>query len=169
MIDKTVGPRQGAVWKFPLTFNSGIMRARFHPVDGQLYLCGLRGWGTSGVKDGQFCRVRFTGKSAPIPVGYRFLKTGLEFTFSDPLDKTSAEDDEKWAGTWSEALKKTPSAKELQEIRITTVRPSADRKTVTVGLDKVCAVPNFALQYGIKAADGSKVSGELHGTIHCVP
>ena len=169
MIDKTADPWQGAVWKFPFTFNSGIMRARFHPVDGQLYLCGLRGWGTSAVKDGQFCRVRFTGKSAPIPVGYRFLKTGLEFTFSDPLDKTSAEDDEKWAGTWSEALKKTPSAKELQEIRITTVRPSADRKTVTVGLDKVCAVPNFALQYGIKAADGSKVSGELHGTIHCVP
>jgi hypothetical protein len=169
MIDKTADPWQGAVWKFPLTFNSGIMRARFHPIDGQLYLCGLRGWGTSAVKDGQFCRVRFSGKSAPIPVAYRVVKDGLEFTFSDTLDKASAEDDENWAGTWSEALKKTPSAKELQEMPITTVRLSADRKTVTIGLDKMRAVPNFALQYRIKAADGSKVSGELHGTIHRAP
>jgi hypothetical protein len=169
MIDKGGEPWQGAVWKFPLTFNSGIMRARFGPVDGQLYLCGLRGWGTSAVKDGQFCRVRFTGKSAPIPLHYRVVSAGLEFTFSDPLDRTTAEDDENWAGTWSEALKKTPSAKELQEMPITTVRLLADRKTVTIGLDKLHAVPNFTLQYRIKAADGSKVSGELHGTIHRIP
>jgi hypothetical protein len=169
MIDKTADAWQGAVWKFPLTFNSGIMRARFHPIDGQLYLCGLRGWGTSAVKDGQFCRVRFTGKSAPIPVSYRAVKGGLEFTFSDPLDKATAEDDENWAGTWTSALKKTPSAKELQEMPITAVRLSADRKAVTIGLDKTRAVPNFALQYRIKAADGSTVSGELHGTIHRVP
>jgi hypothetical protein len=169
MIDKGGDPWQGAVWKFPLTFNSGIMRARFHPVDGQLYLCGLRGWGTNAVKDGQFCRVRYTGKSAPIPIAYRVVKTGLEFTFSDPLDKATAEDDENWAGTWTEALKKSPSAKELQEMPITSVRLAADQKTVTIALDTMRAVPNFALQYRIKAADGSKVSGELNGTIHRVP
>ena len=169
MIDKTAEPWQGAVWKFPLAFNSGIMRARFHPVDGQLYLCGLRGWGTSAVKDGQFCRVRYTGNKTPIPVGYRVVHGGLEFTFSEALDKVSAEDDENWAGTWSEALKKTPSAKELQEMPITSVRLAADRKTVTISLDKMRAVPNFALQYRLKAADGSKVSGELNGTIHRIP
>jgi hypothetical protein len=30
-------------------------------------------------------------------------------------------------------------------------------------------VPNFSLQYRIKSADGAKVAGELHGTIHRVP
>ena len=45
LIDKTAEPWQGAVWKFPLALNSGIMRARFSPTDGQLYVCGLRGWG----------------------------------------------------------------------------------------------------------------------------
>src|ERR1019366_6480317 len=169
MIDKTAEPWQGAVWKFPLPFTSGIMRARFNPTDGQLYVCGLRGWGTNAVKDGQFARVRYTSNKTPIPVGYRVAKTGLEFTFSEPLDKATAEDDDNWAGTWSEALKKSPSAKELQEMPITSVRLSDDRRTVTIALDRMRAVPNFALQYRIKGADGSRISGELNGTIHRVP
>ena len=52
---------------------------------------------------------------------------------------------------------------------ITAVRLSADRKTATIALEKVRAVPNFALQYRIKSADGATVSGELNGTIHRVP
>jgi hypothetical protein len=169
LIDKTAEPWQAAVWKFPLTFYSGIMRARFNPKDGQLYVCGLRGWGTSAVKDGQFARVRFTGDNTPIPVGYRVVKAGIEITFSNALDKTATEDDENWAGTWSGVLKKVPTAKEMQEMPITSVRLAADRKTVTINLEKTRPVPNFALQYRIKAANGAKVSGELNGTIHRVP
>ena len=169
MIDKSAEPWQGCVWKFPLTFNSGIMRARFNPKDGQLYVCGLRGWGTSAVKDGQFARVRFTGNESPIPLDYRVSKAGLEFTFTGPLDKKSAEDDDNWAGVWSDALKKTPGPKDLREMPITAVRLSEDKKTVTIAVDKLRPVPNFSLQYRIKSAGGSKVEGELHGTIHRVP
>ncbi|MBI2807422.1 MAG: hypothetical protein HYX68_20765 [Planctomycetes bacterium] len=169
LIDKTAEPWQGAVWRFPLTFNSGIMRARFNPKDGQLYVCGLRGWGTSAVKDGQFARIRYTGKNVPIPVGYRVVKSGLEFTFSAPLDKKATEDDGNWAGTWSGVLKKVPSAKEMQDMPISTITLGADRRTVTIELEKMRTVPNFALQYRIKAADGTNVNGELNGTIHRVP
>ncbi len=169
LIDKTAEPWQGAVWKFPLQFNSGIMRARFNPVDGQLYVCGLRGWGTSAVKDGQFARVRYTGNDLPIPVGYRVVKAGIEIAFSTPLDKASAEDEENWAGTWSGVLKKVPSAKEMQEMPITSTRLSDDRKTVTIMIDKLRPVPNFALQYRVKSAMGASVSGELNGTVHRVP
>jgi hypothetical protein len=169
LIDKTAEPWQGAVWKFPLTFNSGIMRARFHPKDGQLYVCGLRGWGTSAVKDGQFARVRYTGKDLPIPISYRVVRTGIEIGFSNALDKPAAEDDDNWAGAWSSVLKKVPTAKETQELPIKSIRLSDDRKLVTIALDKVQTAPNFALQYRIKAADGAKVEGELNGTIHRVP
>lgn len=169
LIDRQAEPWQGAVWKLPLPFTSGIMRGRFHPIDGQLYLCGLRGWGTSAVKDGQFCRVRYTGKLAPIPVGYRVKKDGIALTFSDPLDRAAAEDEDNWAGVCSGTLKKTPSAKEMQEMPITSIRLAADRKTVTIELEKMRIVPNFALQYRLKAADGSACSGEINGTIHRIP
>ena len=62
-----------------------------------------------------------------------------------------------------------PNAKETQEMPIASARLSADRKTVTIGLEKMRAVPNFTLQYRIKAADGATVSGELNGTIHRIP
>ncbi len=169
LIDKTAEPWQGAVWKFPLQFNSGIMRPRFNPADGQLYVCGLRGWGTSAVKDGQFARVRYTGNDLPIPIGYRVVKAGIEITFSAALDKKIAEDEENWAGTWSGVLKKVPSAKEMQEMPITSTRLADDSKTVTIALDKLRPVPNFNLQYRLKSASGAPVSGELHGTVHRVP
>jgi hypothetical protein len=38
------------------------MRARFRKQDGQLYVCGLRGWQTAGVMDACLQRVRNTGK-----------------------------------------------------------------------------------------------------------
>lgn len=41
------GTMQGGVPRFPVNFQSGMMRARFSPADGQLYLAGLRGWQTT--------------------------------------------------------------------------------------------------------------------------
>jgi len=110
-----------------------------------------------------------TKKALPIPIGYRVVKMGIELTFSGALDKAAVEDDDNWAGTWSGVLKKVPSAKEMQEMPITSARLAADRKTVTIALDKLRPVPNFALQYRLKATDGASVSGELNGTIHRIP
>src|SRR5204863_1437416 len=60
--EKVGDVRQGGVVKFPLKFATGVCRARFSPVDGQLYLGGLKGWQTDGAKDGAIQRVRYTGK-----------------------------------------------------------------------------------------------------------
>jgi hypothetical protein len=170
LIDKQAEPWQGAVWKFPLTFSSGIMRARFHPVDKQLYLCGLRGWGTSAVRDGQFCRVRSTGESTgAVPVGYRIDKEGIVLEFSTPLDSKSAEDTDSWAGTWTAVLKKTPKAKEVEEMPIASVQSFKDRKQVLIRIERFRPVPNFTLQYQLRTAAGEPLSGEIHGTIHRVP
>ncbi|HXI49974.1 MAG TPA: DUF6797 domain-containing protein, partial [Candidatus Saccharimonadales bacterium] len=38
------GRMQGGVVKFPLRFTSSVMRAKFHPRDGQLYIAGLSEW-----------------------------------------------------------------------------------------------------------------------------
>ena len=50
--------------KFPLKFGTGLMRGRMNPRDSQVYVCGLRGWQTTGVKNGALQRVRYTG--APV-------------------------------------------------------------------------------------------------------
>lgn len=170
LIDKQAEPWQAAVWTFPLRFNSGIMRARMHPVDGQLYLCGLRGWDSNAVKDGQFCRVRYTGAKTPVPVGYKVVASGLEITFSGPLTKASAEDDQNWSGDWQDPFP-VPGRKQLkkQDMPIVACKLGNDGRTVTVQMESVQRVSNFELNYRLKGVDGSTVNGALHGTIHRVP
>jgi hypothetical protein len=87
---------QGGVAQFPLKFQSGIMRARFHPRDGQLYVAGLRGWQTTGIKNGCFQRVRYTGKPVRMPVGLEVKKDGVLLTFTCSLDTKTASDPENW-------------------------------------------------------------------------
>src|SRR5688500_10771925 len=65
--DEAPGVKQGGIVQFPLKFDSGIMRARFHPIDGQLYVAGLKGWQTGGTRDGCLQRVRYTGGKLLLP------------------------------------------------------------------------------------------------------
>src|SRR5690606_22738769 len=47
------GMTQAAVVRLPHQFNSGIMRARVNPVDGQVYATGLTGWqGPPNAREG---------------------------------------------------------------------------------------------------------------------
>ena len=87
---------QGGVTKFPLQFQSGIMRARFSPADGQLYVAGLRGWQTSGLKNGCLQRVRYTGAETRMPIELHVKKDGLELRFTAALDTQTARDPENW-------------------------------------------------------------------------
>jgi hypothetical protein len=83
---------QAAAWRFPLTFATGIMRGAFRPQDGQLYVCGLRGWQTAGTKDGAIQRVRYTGKPMHMPASFAVHQNGIKLTFTCELDKETAAD-----------------------------------------------------------------------------
>jgi hypothetical protein len=88
--------QQGGVVRFPVNFQSGIMRARFNPADGQLYVAGLRGWQTTGVKNGAFQRVRYTGAPVRMPIGLHATKRGVRLDFACALDPASANDPQNW-------------------------------------------------------------------------
>jgi|GEM_PF-110905 len=77
--------------EFPFRFDSGAMRGRFSPHDGQLYVTGLRGWTTSAVTDGCLQRVRYTGQPIDMPVSATAYSNGIALSFTDPLDKDAAE------------------------------------------------------------------------------
>lgn len=99
---------QGGVARFPLQFQSGVMRARFNPADGQLYVGGLRGWQTTGLKNGAFQRVRYTGAPTRMPIALHAKKGGVELTFTTPVNTQTAADPENynvevWDYVWSSA------------------------------------------------------------------
>jgi hypothetical protein len=97
LFDEGAGRKQGGVARFPLSFSSGIHRARFSPADGQLYVAGMRGWQTTGVRDGCLQRVRWTGKAAALPVSLRTRPGAVELGFPEILDPEVATDAESFA------------------------------------------------------------------------
>ncbi|WP_009965098.1 DUF6797 domain-containing protein [Verrucomicrobium spinosum] len=90
--DVASGQAQGAAWELPADFLSGAQRGRFHGQDGQLYVSGMYGWGCYGPKDGCLQRVRFTGGTQPLPVGWEVRRNGVMITFNHPVDAAVTRD-----------------------------------------------------------------------------
>ena len=74
------GVVQGGVFELPIRLSSSAMRARFNPVDKQLYVSGFRGWQTNGGTG--FQRVRFLSDEKPVPLKLEAYQNGLPSTES---------------------------------------------------------------------------------------
>ena len=171
---------QGGVVRFPLDFDSGLMRARFNAVDGQLYVAGLKGWQTRAAKDGCFQRVRYTGKPVHMPTELHVLKGGLSITFTSPVDPETAKDPdnysvEQWNYIFSEdygspdVSRDNPKKKGHDTVDISGIDLSPDQKTITLRIADLKPVMQMKTVMKIKAADGSPMNWELDNTINIVP
>ncbi len=171
---------QGAVVKFPLKFESGIMRARFSPKDGQLYVAGLKGWQTSGAKDAAFQRVRYSGAEVCMQNSLHITDKGIHIGFTTPLDEQSAVDAQnyslqvynyQWTQQYGSPDFKVsdPSVKGHDTLTVNSVTLSADKKCVFIAVSDLKPVDQFRLKMNIKTASGDPVPPEVSGTINVVP
>ena len=178
--EEVEGYAQGGVMTLPLQFDSGIMRARFSPRDGQLFVCGVGGgWQTNGVRDGAIHRVRYTGKTVTMPVRFNVAHNGFTVSFAGPLDPAAAADSqnysvEAWNYKWSEKYGSPeysvadPAKKARDTWTVKSVK-MIDDHTVFLEVPEVQAVMQLELAYKIKAADGSAVNQQVYYTINRVP
>ncbi|HEY1172776.1 MAG TPA: DUF6797 domain-containing protein [Verrucomicrobiae bacterium] len=189
MYEEVDGQMQGAVVRFPLNFDSGIMRGHFSPFDGQLYMAGLRVWQSSGAREGAFHRVRYTGKAVNMPKELHVKPNGIEITFTNPLDAELAKDPEnyaldqwnyKWAQEYgSKMYSVADSTKTLgdkgqstfkgEDVKISAVKLSNGNKTVFLEFSNVQPVMQYRIRYNLDSADGDLVRQEIYGTINKVP
>lgn len=178
--EMTDGVPQGGVVRLPLHFESGIMRARFSPTDGQLYVCGLKGWQTNARHQGCLQRVRYTGQPANLPISLHIKHDGIELTFSGKLDPATANDGdsydiEQWNYRYSatygspELKVSNPSAQGHDVVSIKSATLQPDGKTVFLRIDNLQPVMQMAIQCKLDSADGSPVECEIDNTINKVP
>jgi len=177
LTEEVDGVTQAGLVRFPLKFPTGLMRGRCHPKDGQIYLCGLRGWQTDGTRDGGFYRVRFTGKPVHMPLELHALKDGLKITFTGELDLASATDlssyaIEQWnyiyTGNYGspEVSVADPNQKRHDQVEIKSVRLAQDKRTVLLEVPGLQPVHQMKIKMNLKAADGTEISQEIYNTIH---
>jgi hypothetical protein len=176
LLDKVDGEYQGGVVRFPFKFDSGVMRGRFNPKDGQLYLCGLVVWQSNGVKKGAVHRVRYTGKPVYMPTKLHATKQGVELTFTSPLDEGTATDlanwnieewNYKWSGDYGSPEFKVsePNVKGHDKVEVKSIHLSPDKKTVYLEMPAIQPVMQMKISANIKAADGTPMKQDVWNSI----
>jgi mono/diheme cytochrome c family protein len=169
------GVMQGAVTRFPLEFETGVMRGVFHPESGQLYGCGLYGWAGNKTRAGGVYRVRYTGQAVHMASELHFVRDGIVLGFTDALDADSATDPgnydvKAWNYHWTINYGSPDFRLNGQEGRDTwpveSATLSADHKRVFLHIPDIQRVMQLHVVFNLQAADGARLENFVHGTIH---
>jgi len=180
LVDEVAGVKQGGVVPLRLKFDAGIMRARVHPRDGQVWVCGLKGWETGGGRDGALQRVRYTGRPALFPHAMHVMHDAIRLSFTGELDPSAAGDAEnyaveQWNYRWSEQYGspeysvEEPKRVGHDAVTMRRVTVSADHKSVTLEIPGLSPVMQMKIRLRLKSAAGAPVEHEIYNTINRVP
>jgi hypothetical protein len=170
--EETDGQRQGGVVQLPIPdFPTGVMRGRFHPANGHLYVCGLVGWASNQQQDGGFFRVRYTGKPAYLPIKLRARPGQFDLTFSDPLDPASAGDPKNFhARIWGLRRTENYGSNHYDEhpLAIEAAQLANDQRTVELRIPALVPTWGMEVQCELQGIDGTQFKRRIHNSIYSV-
>ena len=163
----------------PGRFLSGAMRGAFSKKDGQLYVAGTRGWVSNAVRDGSFQRVRYTGKTVYLPLACNTYANGMRLTFSQPLDRSAAEDTGSYGiERWNYRYSKEYGSKEYSvvsadvvghdPVEIRSAKLSPDGRSIFLGIPDLRPCMQMMIKYNLKFEDGKSLRSDIYSTIHKV-
>lgn len=173
---------QAAIIKLPFDFQTGIMRARVNPADGQVYATGLDGWnggGRIGMGDKGIQRLRYTGRPEQFITDCRVGDRELRISFTQPLDQGSARDIEaytathwnyKWRASYGSDMYSPVTGEEgVDALEIESASLDASGKQLTLRIPGLRPVDQLRLQMDLRNRDATRFSEEVFWTIHRVP
>ncbi len=161
---------QGGIVELPVPrFSTGVMRGRFNPGDGQLYLCGLSAWGSTQPQLGGLYRIRKVDQPMHIPLGIKAATTGIEISFTDNLDERSVADTAHYTvKTWDLLRSRKYGSKHYNEqtLKVTKAVLGKDKKSVQLTIPEIKPTWVMEIQYRIKDDRGKNFDGSIQNTIH---
>ena len=177
--ERVDGRMQGGVVRLPADFSSSCMRGRFSPIDGQLYVVGLKGWQTSAARDGGFHRVRRTAAPLDVPTQLQTCDRGVYLSFDNELDAATASDPQSFGvQIWNYRYSSNYGSPEVSvldperqvergkenrdDLTVTAASLSPDRRTVFLAIDGMRPVHQMKITWDLDSADGRLLRGELH-------
>lgn len=184
VLTEEIGDRyQGGAINLPTTpgdFESGIMRGRFSPHDGQLYVSGLRGWQTRAIRDGCFQRLRYAGGPVHMPVAVKTYANGLALTFTEPLAAEMANDPdnffaEEWNYLWSSKYGSPdfsvsqPDEQGRDEVTVVSSTLLEDRRTIFLEMPDRKPVHQIQISWLLADDNGESFQGTYAHTINQRP
>jgi hypothetical protein len=162
---------QAAVCALPMPdFPTGVMRGRFHPENGDLYICGLSAWASRQTQqEGGFYRLRPTGKPACLPLAWQVGRDHIDITFSDATDALTASDVKRYrVKTWTVARSASYGGPHTEErnLAVTDARLLPDARTIRLKIPGLAPTRGIEIAFRWRSVDGSEVERVLTGTIN---
>lgn len=169
--EKVKQQMQGAIFELPIPpFPTGIIRGKFNPVDGHLYVCGMSAWATQQTqKPGGLYRVRYADKSIIAPLKVQARSDGVRLVFSTELDKKSTENLNNYkAKSWKLKRSAEYGSDRYNEINlvVSDVSLEKDGKSVEIKIMGMAPVDQLELTFKLKDVAGIETEGRIHSTIH---
>ncbi|HEX5102802.1 MAG TPA: heme-binding protein, partial [Pirellulaceae bacterium] len=168
--ERVGGLMQGGMCELPLpAFPTGIMRGRFHPQDGRLYVCGMFAWAGSATQPGGLYRIRATGRPMHVPLELHCRAGAVTIQLSDPVDPQSVAALDNFAvQTWS--LKRTENygSKHFDErkLRVDAASLASDGKTIQLTIPELHPTWGMEIKISLRATSGQAFERTIHNTIH---
>ena len=161
---------QGGIFELPIPrFSTGVMRGRFNPGDGQLYLCGLSAWGSTQPQLGGLYRIRKVDQPMTIPIGIEANKKGVKLVFTDRLDEGSiAELANFQVRTWDLLRSRKYGSKHHNEktLEVSSAVLGKDKKSVQLNIPNIEPTWVMEIKYQLKDDKGKNIEGLVQNTIH---
>jgi cytochrome c5 len=166
------GQLQGGVVRLPIQrLPTGATRGRWHPSNGQLYVCGMYAWAGNQQQDGGFFRVRMTGKPLNVPIQLEARRSAMVLMFSDPLDRSTGTNLSNYSvTTWDLLRSEEYGSDHLNQRTLTVTRASlsADGHTVTLNIPGLQPTRGMEILCRLRSADGLEFEQRIHNTIHAL-
>lgn len=162
------GSHQGGMIELPIpSFPTGVMRGRFSPLDGDLYLCGMFAWAGNATVPGGLYRLRATGKPIDLPVELHAKKSGLQLKFTSPL-QSDVNASQFQIRQWSLKRAANYGSKHYDEksLKIRGIVLSDDKMSATIDVEGLEPTWCMEIKFQLQSADGRPVNGTIHNTIH---
>ena len=162
---------QGGMCQLPIPdLPTGMIRGRFSPSDGQLYLGGMFSWaGSRQEQEGGLFRVSYKGQAVRMPTGLKATEETIDITFSEPLNSESASDTGRYKiKTWDLKRTKNYGSKHFNEksLNIVAARLLPDGKTVRLTIPELAPTWGMEISCRLEDQQGSEFRRVIHNTVH---
>jgi hypothetical protein len=128
----------------------------------------MSAWGTNQMmRGGGLYRVRYTGKTLPIPIKMKVLEKSIVLDFATPLDQAAAADLTNFeVKTWQLLRSKKYGSERLDQKVLEVTKAQAEGSRLTLSIKNLEKVDVITIDYNIKNAKGEPLKGSIQGTIH---
>lgn len=174
--EETTGRRpNGGIALLPGEFRSGASRLHFNASDGALYVAGTEGWQSYAVDNGSLQRLRFTGRSMPVPTTFDTRSNGLILRFNVEIDPSSVVLDHVFCQQWNylysagygspEYSVKEPGRQGHDHVPVRSIHLLPDQRSVFLEIPELHPVMQFHVHLKLRDAEGREFTPDAYLTL----